>query len=74
MDFKTRFNEGDRVHFLHNAKAVSSIVRGFIIEQRPKAPLVITYLCHENPDEVKVSLKIRDSIAFGTKEELLSSL
>lgn len=77
MQITTRFSEGDKIFFLHNGKAVTTVVRGAIIERRPQNPgvTIVIYLCNENEGAgTTVHIKVSETVAFGTKEELLNSL
>lgn len=77
MTIVTKFQENDKVFFLHNSKVIDSIVRGFKIERLPNGldghNTLITYFCAREP-ELKVSVKVEEENAFPTKEDLLKSL
>lgn len=75
MTIETKFNEKDQIFFLHNGKVVTSIVRGLTVEKQAKyTGPVITYLCNENEAEKQVFIKVLETSAFKSKEELLKSL
>jgi hypothetical protein len=74
MTIELKFKEGDKIHFLHENKALSSTVRGYKIAKYPKQVEEITYLCGEKEDDVRVLLKVPAIGSFQSKEELLKSL
>lgn len=79
MTITTKFEEGDLIFFIHNAKVLVNTVRGFKIERLRErdssdCKTSITYLCSPDESEKQVFLKVDESIAFATKEELLLSL
>lgn len=76
MVIETKYEVYDKIHFLSNNKACFSIVRG-IKTHTTSCPqeidTEITYLCNDD-DDAKVFIKVLESDAFKSKEELLKSL
>lgn len=74
MKIETKFNEGDAIFFISDAKKVcKSIVRGIKIEIL-KGKKTITNLCSDDKEEKTVFLKVDDTNAFPSKEKLIESL
>lgn len=73
MTIETRFNEGDKLFFISDAKkVVETVVRGFKIERIDGVTKTI-WLCNTKPDE-KIHLKVEDQFAYPSKQALLNSL
>lgn len=78
MIIETKFQEGDTVWFIQNAKAINNIVRGIRIERRQLKPSYeivqeTIYLCN-NDEKAVAFIKVDEKVAYPTKEELLQSL
>ena len=73
MTIETKFNDVDKIFFIHNAKVLDSVVRGFKIE-RTDGKNTITYLCNKDNEDKMLRLKVEEENGFPTKEALLQSL
>lgn len=80
MIIETKFKEGDTIWFIHNSKAIETIVKGIKIDRhQSKADpeniiQEITYLCGKNENETIVLIKVDEKQAYPTKDALLQSL
>jgi len=79
MTIELKFKEGDTVWFIHNLKAIETVVRGVKIERRQmkdSAEIVqeIIYLCSRDNKDLIVLIKVNENSAYPTKEALLQSL
>lgn len=79
MTIEIKFEEGDTIWFIHNSKAIETIVRGIKVErmqlkESDKVRQEITYLCSKDEKEREVLIKVDEKIAYPTKEALLQSL
>jgi hypothetical protein len=79
MTIELKFKEGDTVWFIHNLKAIETVVRGIKIERRQmkdSAEVVqeIIYLCSRDNKDLIVLIKVNENSAHPTKEALLQSL
>jgi hypothetical protein len=79
MTIEIKFEEGDTIWFIHNSKAIETIVRGIKVErmqlkESDKVRQEITYLCSKDEKEREVLIKVDEKIAYPTKEALLRSL
>ena len=73
MKIETKFNDGNPIYFIHEAKVLNSIVRGFKIE-RINGVMSTIYLCCKDKDEKSAFIRIKEEHGFPTKEALLKSL
>lgn len=79
MLIETTFNEEDTIWFLHNGKALDSVIRGMKIERRKDkdSGQIIQetiYLCSKDDNAPMVYIKVNEILSFPTKEALLQSL
>lgn len=78
MTIQTKFDIGNAIHFLHNNRALDSVVRGVKIEYKgdavtEKKPEII-YLCCKEPPPTNIYIKVNEDDCFETKDKLLKSL
>lgn len=79
MTIETKFKEEDTIWFIHNSKAIETIVKGIKIDrhQSKVAPEIIiqeiTYLCSKEKEPI-VLIRVDEKQAYPTKEALLQSL
>lgn len=79
MEIKVKFKEGDTLWFIHNTKAIETIIRGIKIDRRQLVDSddvvqEITYLCSKVNKEPRVYLKVDETVAYPTKDALIQSL
>lgn len=77
MTIETRFNEGDKIFFISNKKAIESVVREIKIHRLQNEKDVyhnqVLYLCNKDGNAL-VNIKVEEDDAFASKEDLLKSL
>lgn len=79
MTIETKFRENDIIWFIHNSKAIETVVRGLKVDRRQLKDSTdviqeITYLCSKDGKETIVLIKVNEDQAYPTKEALLQSL
>lgn len=72
MQFKTKFNIGDTVHFMHSNKPTISKVHKITVDISSSGSSSIFYL--NDPDDYKKLKGLHESFLFSSKEELIKSL
>lgn len=78
MLIELKFKEGDVIWFIHNSKAIETIMRGVKIERRQlkdsaEVSQTVTYLCSKEANQI-VLIKVEEKDSYPTKEALLQSL
>lgn len=73
MEIKTKLNIGDEIFFIGSRKIVSSKVQRIKVETFGKK-VEITYLCNEDDTQKQVYLKVDETDAYKSKQELIKTL